>query len=185
MLLPSPKSHSNPKIKSPASGSYEFEELKATTNGAVPEVGVAVITATGAAFGVTVIEHVAVLLPSTVVTVIVAVPAAIAVIFPELLTVTIDVLLDNQFTVLLVAFAGKTVAVKVDVFPALMDNVVGETATLVTAIVPEVTVIAEVAVLVPSTVVTVIFAEPATLPVTKPVVLTVATVVFELDHVTL
>jgi len=59
----------------------------------------------------TVIELVAVLLPSCVVTVIIALPVATPVTSPRLFTVAIDILLDLQFTVLLVAFEGKTVEV--------------------------------------------------------------------------
>jgi hypothetical protein len=61
------------------------------------------------------------------------------------------------------------------VTPILIEAVVGETDTAVTAIVDEVTVIALVAVLAPSAVVTVIVAEPEAIPVTKPLVFTVAT----------
>lgn len=64
----------------------------------------------------TVTSHVAVLLPSAVVTVIVALPAETAVTTP-LETVATDVFNDVQVTVLLVAFSGATVAVKVSVAP--------------------------------------------------------------------
>ena len=60
---------------------------------------------------VTVMILVAVFPPSCVVTVMVALPAAIAVTSPELLTVATDVLSELQVTVLLVASEGKMVAV--------------------------------------------------------------------------
>ena len=60
----------------------------------------------------TVSAHVALLLlPSAVVTVIVAVPGALAVTRPELLTVATVVLLDFQVTALLLVLLGVTVAV--------------------------------------------------------------------------
>ena len=70
---------------------------------------------------VTVTATVAVLLPSAVVTVMVAVPFATAVITPLLLTVAIFALLELQVTFLFVAVAGATVAaaVLVDVPPII------------------------------------------------------------------
>ena len=62
---------------------------------------------------VTVTVHVAVLPPSFVLTVIVAVPAALAVTTPEEDTVATDVLLEVQVTDLSVAFEGLIVAVRV------------------------------------------------------------------------
>jgi hypothetical protein len=59
----------------------------------------------------TVTWHVAALLPSSVVTVIVAVPGETAVTQPFDETVATDVELDFQFTFLFVALSGKTVAV--------------------------------------------------------------------------
>ena len=64
----------------------------------------------------TVTEHVAVLFPSSVLTVIVALPAFLAVIVP-FETVATLVLLDVQVTFLLVALFGLTVAVNVSVPP--------------------------------------------------------------------
>ena len=61
----------------------------------------------------TVTEHVAVLPPSTVATMMLAVPAALAITTPEDETVATDALVDDQFTALLVAFDGVTVAVNV------------------------------------------------------------------------
>ena len=60
---------------------------------------------------VTVTTQVAVLEPSAVLTVIVALPALTPVIKPVALTAAIAVLLEDHITVLLVALVGKTVAV--------------------------------------------------------------------------
>lgn len=65
----------------------------------------------------TVTEQVAVKLPSSVVTVMVAVPAATAVTLPVLSTVATLVSLEDQVTFLLVALAGFTVATRVAVAP--------------------------------------------------------------------
>ena len=66
----------------------------------------------------TVSAHVALLLlPSAVVTVIVAVPGAFAVTRPELLTVATVVLLDFHVTALLLVLLGVTVAVSWSVCP--------------------------------------------------------------------
>jgi hypothetical protein len=62
----------------------------------------------------------------------VAVPAATAVTTPLELTVATEVLLLLHVTLLLVAFAGDTVAVKVAVWPTVKLNVVGDTVTPVT-----------------------------------------------------
>ena len=59
------------------------------------------------------------LLPSAVVTVIVADPGALAVTKPELLTVATVVLLDFQVTFLLLVLLGVTVAVSCSVWPVL------------------------------------------------------------------
>jgi hypothetical protein len=125
----------------------------------------------------TVIADVAVLLPSCVVTVIVAVPCATPLTNPLALTVATEVLLELQLTVLFVAFDGDTVAVNCVVEPTFTDAVVGDTLTPVTATVPTLTVIADVAVLLPSCVVTVIVAVPCATPLTNPLALTVATAV--------
>ena len=63
--------------------------------------------------------QVAVLPPSFVLTVIVAVPSATAVIFPLLSTVATFSSLEVQVTDLSVASAGNTVAVKVSVSPSV------------------------------------------------------------------
>ncbi len=82
---------------------------------------------------VTVMAEVAVFPPSCVVTVIVAVPAAMPLTSPEELTVATEALLDDHVTFLLVAFAGATVAVSwVLLFTATLA-VVGLTVTPVTA----------------------------------------------------
>ena len=130
---------------------------------------------------VTVTEHVAVLLPSFVLTVIVAVPDATAVTFPEELTVATLVLLLLQLTFLFVAFDGVTVAVSVSVAFGANVSVVLFRLTPVTG---TVTVTAQVAVLLPSAVVTVIVAVPAAPAVTFPAVETVATLVLLLLQVT-
>jgi hypothetical protein len=66
---------------------------------------------------VTVTVHVDVLFPSSVVTVIVAVPASTAVTVPLALTVATDVLLLVHVTFLFVAFDGLIYETIVSVFP--------------------------------------------------------------------
>ena len=127
------------------------------------------------ATGVTVTCAVAVLLPSAVLTVTVAVPAATPVTNPLVLTVAIPVLLLVHVTDLLVALAGATVAVRVPVAPTLTLRLVGFRLTPVTATGFTVTFV--VAVLPPSAVLPVMVAVPTALPVTTPLVLTVAIVV--------
>jgi hypothetical protein len=135
--------------------------------------------------GLTVIADVAVKLPSTVVTVMVALPADTAVTTPLLFTVATAVLFELQVTLLLVALFGAIVAVNVVVPPIVVIVAVGgATDTPVTGIGAIDTVITEVAVYPPSTVVTVMVAEPAAIAVTTPVLLTVATVVLPELHVT-
>jgi hypothetical protein len=133
--------------------------------------------------GLTVMTEVAVKLPSAVVTVMVAVPTDTPVISPVALTVATAVLLLLQVTLWFVAFAGAIVAANCCVPPINMEAVVGLTVTPVTRI--GLTVMTEVAVKLPSAVVTVIVAVPTDTPVTRPVELTVATAVFELLQVTL
>ena len=123
----------------------------------------------------------AVLLPSAVVTVIVAVPDATAVTFPAVETVATLVLLLLQVTFLFVALLGETVAVSVSVAFGANVSVVLFRLTPVTG---TVTVTAQVAVLLPSVVVTVIVAVPAAPAVTFPAVETVATLVLLLLQVT-
>jgi hypothetical protein len=148
------------------------------------EVGDTVTPVTGTVVAVTVIVDVAVLAPSCVVTVIVAVPAAIAETNPPVLTVATEVLFAAQLTVLLVAFAGATVAVSCCVVPTAIDADVGETETPVTATEDAVTVMEEEAVFAPSCVVTVMVAVPAATPETNPLALTVATAVLLDDQLT-
>ena len=123
------------------------------------------------------IVHVAVLLPSTVLTVIVVVPTATAVTVP-LLTVATLVLLLVQVTFLFVAFAGATVAsnVNVELSDKSLDVLFKETPVTATVV--------TVTVHVPTTgwsfssyPVAVIVVVPAETPVTKPVLETVATLV--------
>ena len=66
----------------------------------------------------TVTVQVAFLLPSCVVTVIIAEPTFFPVIFPALLTATIDSSLEVQFTILFVALVGLNVGVSVSVSPS-------------------------------------------------------------------
>ncbi|MNG05076.1 hypothetical protein D3C84_882490 [compost metagenome] len=75
-------------------------------------------------------------------------------------------MLEIYVTILFVAFAGATVAVSCCVFPVYKLAVVGVTLTEATGIAA--TVIAEVAVLLPSTVVAVIVVVPAATAVTNP-----------------
>ncbi len=80
--------------------------------------------------------HLAVLLPSTVLTVISVVPALTATTFPLVSTVAMVESLDDHVTFLFVAFAGKTVAVRVSFAPTTSDNVVLLSATLSGLITP-------------------------------------------------
>ena len=80
---------------------------------------------------VTVTSHVAVWLPSSVVTVMVALPADTAVTMP-FSTLAIDVLFERHITFWFVASEGTTVAVKVAVAPLTKDNSVCESVTPVT-----------------------------------------------------
>ena len=82
----------------------------------------------------------------------------------------------------MVAFAGAIVEVNCCVPPIRIEAVVGDTLTPVTRI--GLTVMTEVAVKLPSAVVTVIVAVPTDTPVTRPVELTVATAVLLLLQVT-
>ena len=73
----------------------------------------------------TVTVQVAFLLPSCVVTVIIAEPTFFPVIFPALSTATIDSSLEVQVTILFVALFGLNVGVSVNVFPSSIVFVVG------------------------------------------------------------
>jgi hypothetical protein len=128
--------------------------------------------------------------PSTVVTVINAVPedTAVTVPFNPLAdTVAIEGALLLHDTLLLVALDGVMVAVKVSELPIVivvddLFKVTPVTATLPPP--PPVTVTVQVAVLWPSTVVTVITALPADTALTKPLWDTVATAALPLLHIT-
>jgi hypothetical protein len=118
------------------------------------------------------------------VTVIVTVPAALAVTTPEEETVATDVLLEDHVTDLSVAFEGVTVAVNVWVSPTVIDSDVLLRLTPVTETVLALTVTEHVAFFPPSFVVTVIVVVPAAFAVTTPEEETVATDVLLVDHVT-
>jgi hypothetical protein len=141
------------------------------------------VTATVPLLLVTVTEQVAVLLPSKVVTVIVALPAETALTVPPD-TVATDVLLLLHDTFLFVALEGETVALSVWLPPTVKDKLVVLRLTPVTATVllPPVTVTEQVAVLLPSVVVTVTVAVPVDIPTTAPVEDTEATAVLLLVH---
>ena len=129
----------------------------------------------------TVIWQAEVLLPSMVVTVMVAVPAAFAVIKPLDDTVATLVLFEDQVTALFVALEGETVAVSVSDAPTFRVNDDLFKETLVTG---TVTFTAHVAVLFSSAVLTVMIAVPAALAVITPDEDTVATLVLLDVHVT-
>src|SRR6185295_16388895 len=74
--------------------------------------------------------------PSTVVAVMVELPAATPATTPELFTVATDTLLLLQVTAGLLALAGETAAVSGAVLPAASARVAGVTLTPVTAMVP-------------------------------------------------
>jgi nicotinic acetylcholine receptor alpha-3 len=132
----------------------------------------------------TVTTQVAVLFPSFVVTVIVAVPFATAVTSPLASTVATAVLSDDQVTEGSVAVSGVTVAIKSIVALGFKVTAVGVTLTLVTSVTLVSTVTTQLAVKLPSFVVTVIVAVPSATAVTKPLASTVATEVLFDDHVT-
>jgi hypothetical protein len=121
-------------------------------------------------------------LPSSVVTVIVAVPSLMPVTTP-FATVATDSLLLFHITFWLVAVPGSTEAVNFPVVPAVRDSVVGVKLTPVpsTAVL---TVTVQDSVLLPSSVVTVIVAVPRLTPVTSPLNDTVAMESLLLLHVT-
>ena len=113
------------------------------------------------------------LLPSAVVTVMVADPGALAVTRPVVLTVATVVLLDFQVTALLEVLLGLTVAVSCKVWPVFS---VAEVLLSDTPVASCFTVTVQVAVLfVPSQVLAVIVAVPGPLAVTRPLLLTEAT----------
>src|SRR6266576_148212 len=119
----------------------------------------------------------------SLVAVIVAEPAAIPVTRPLGLTVAAAVLSLDHVTVRpdrVLPFASLGVALSCTVFPAATRAEAGETATEATG--TTVTVIVAVPVFV--SLVAVIVAEPAAMPVTRPLPLTTAAAVLLLDHVT-
>src|SRR5699024_1451110 len=97
-------------------------------------LGSTVTPVTAIVLAVTVNAHLAVLLPSLVVTVMSALPALTAVTLPLLSTVSIDASDDVNVTVLSVAVDGATVATKLPVAPSSNDKVVLSNVTPVTAI---------------------------------------------------
>ena len=117
---------------------------------------------------VTVMILVSVLLPSTVVTVIVAVPGATAVTTPPSDTVATASLLVLHVMFWFVALEGVIVAMRVSVAPGSILTDVRSKDTPVTATLVGLTVMLEVAVLPPSSVLTVIIAVPGTTAVTTP-----------------
>jgi hypothetical protein len=119
-----------------------------------------------------------------VVTVIVALPADTALTVP-LFTLATEVLLLLHDTFLFVALEGDTVALRVSLPPTVSERLDLLRLTLVTAVVPPpppVTLTAQVAVLLPSVVVTVIVALPTAIPITVPVDDTEATAALLLLH---
>ena len=143
------------------------------------------IPVTGITFALTVTVQVAVLPPSLVLTVIVAVPGDFAVTTPEEETAAIEVLFDDQVTDLSVAFEGLTVAVSVSESPSVIVRLVVFKLIPVTETTLALTVTEHVAVLPPSFVLTVIVAVPFFLAVTFPS-FTLATLLFdELQEISL
>ena len=130
--------------------------------------------------GFIVIAHVAVKLPSTVVTVMFAEPSATAVTTP-LTTVATAVLSEAQITSLLVALAGAIVATRVAV--SFTSNVTSALSKVTPVTGRGLTVTWQVAVNSPSTVVAVMVAVPTAIAVTTPS-LTVAIFVSLLLHFT-
>jgi hypothetical protein len=132
----------------------------------------------------TVTTQVALLLPSWVDTVIVALPEATAVTTaaaPVAETVATAALLLDQVRLWLVAFAGTTVVVSETVWPR---PIVAVEMLKLTPVTETTTVTAQVAVLPPSTVVTVMIAVPAATALTRPELETVATLALLADQVT-
>jgi hypothetical protein len=140
------------------------------------------VTAIGDVIAFTVTLAVAVFPPSSVFTVIVAVPAELPVTTPTELTIATTVLLLDHLTALLVAFDGATIAVSVSEEPASIVNAVLPRLTPVTAM--GVTVTLHIAAFPPSAVFAVIVAVPTVFPVTTPPKSTVAIDELPLDHVT-
>ena len=140
------------------------------------------VTATEVSLTVTL--QVAVLPPSSVVTVMVASPTFTAVTLPLASTVAISGLSDFHVTFWLVASSGRTVAVRVSLPPTRRLVSLLLSFTPVTLISLSLTVTLQVAVLPPSSVVTVIVASPAFTPVTLPLASTEAIAALLDFHVT-
>ena len=136
------------------------DTFEGATLGLVPELDDPVSTVTA---------QVAVLFPSTVLTVIVADPADTAETVPPD-TVATEELLVAQLTLLFVALLGLTVAVRVSDPPTVKARLVLLRLTLLTDTleVAELTVTEQVAIFPPSTVLTVIVADPADTAETVP-----------------
>jgi hypothetical protein len=148
-------------------------------------VGLRLTPVTGTFVVPTVTAHVAVLPPSAVVTVTVEVPGDTGVTTPTLVTVATDVFVLVQLTFVLVAFDGVIVAARVPVEPPTsMFKVVGLRLTPITGMLVVPIVTAHVAVLAPSTVVTVTIEVPGDTGVTTPMPLTVAIEVLVLVQLT-
>ena len=125
------------------------------------------ISHTGTVLGITVTSHVAVLLPSSVVTVIVAIPAFCATTFPSE-TIATDLSLLVQFNFLFVALSGCMAAISVSLYPSSISIEVLSRLTLVTGTVLGTTVTWHLADFPPSSVITVMVAEPTLHAVTFP-----------------
>jgi len=133
---------------------------------------------------VTVTLQAAVLLPSAVFTVMVAVPAATALTSPPADTVATEVLLLLHVTFWFVAVEGAMVAIRSSASPTVRFVDVLFSVTPVTATEVVTTLTVQLAVLPPSTVLTVMVAVPAATAVTAPPADTVATELLLLLHVT-
>ena len=144
-------------------------------------VGLTVTPVTATVAAATVTAQLAVFAPSEVVTVIIAVPAEMPVTLPLALTVATDGLLEARATPVLVAPFGEIVHDKLEESPTARLRVFGLRLTAVTG---TVTPTAQLALRLPSWVVTEIVAVPAPTAVTWPVEDTVATPGLLLDQVT-
>ena len=139
---------------------------------------------TGTSFAVTVTSQVSVNSPSSVVTVIFAVPAVTAVTLPFSSTFATSALSLLQLTFLLLAPSGATVAVSTALSPVSISSVFLSRVTPVTGVSCSSTVTSQVAVNPPSSVFTVTIAVPAATALTLPFSSTVATAVSLLVQVT-
>lgn len=134
--------------------------------------------------GATITTQVAVSSPSSVVAVIIAVPTPTAVTTPVVLTIAMSWSLLDHVTFWLAAFQGATLTVKVRV-PPTFSGMSGKHLSIVMLVgAIGVTVTTQVAVSLPSSVVTVMVAVPAAMALTNPLASTVATLELLLLHVT-